>query len=59
MEKVVRKFDSFEAADKADAEWDAALTPQQRIDVVLQLRAQRHPDAAFERLARVYRIERN
>jgi hypothetical protein len=56
VEKVVRKFTSFEEADRADAEWDASLTPEQRIQIVLDLREQRHPNAASEGFARVYRI---
>ena len=41
MEKVARKFSSFEEADRADAEYFRALTPQQRLDIQL---GQKLPD---------------
>ena len=56
MEKVVRVFDSFDAADKADALFDAQLTPAQRIQIVIDLRDLRHPDAAKQGLARISRV---
>jgi hypothetical protein len=58
VEKVVRKFNSFEEADRADADWYASLTPQQRIQIVIDLREQRHPDAASQPMARVLRVTR-
>jgi hypothetical protein len=56
MERTLRVFDSFEEADQADAAWDAALTPAQRIQIVIELRDQRHPDAATQGFARVCRV---
>ena len=56
VEKRVRIFDSFEKADKANAREDMEMTPQQRVNIVLELRNRRHPDAAQQRLARVYRV---
>ncbi len=56
VEKTVRIFDSFKDADQADARADAALTPEQRLKIVLELRDRRHPDAAEQRLARVSRV---
>jgi len=56
VEKRVRKFNSFEEADKANASEDMKMTPEQRVNLVLELRNRRHPDAAQQRLARVYRI---
>ena len=46
MEKVVRIFDSAAKADEADALWDMKLSPDERIQVVIELRNRRHPDAA-------------
>jgi hypothetical protein len=37
MERVVRRFDSFEEADRAEAEYYAALTPAQRLEILLDL----------------------
>lgn len=57
MEKVVRIFRSHEEADLADDEYFRKLTPQQRLDIMLELvwRGRRH-DEAGERLERVFRI---
>ena len=38
MEKVVRKFISFEEAEKADREYYKSLTPAQRVAMALELR---------------------
>jgi hypothetical protein len=58
MEPVVRVFRSHQQADEADREFYASLTPEQRVDIVLQLQNMlRDPnDPASERLAPVYRI---
>ena len=57
MEKVVRIFRSHEEADEADREYFQALTPQQRLDIFLELLWRgRSDDEAGERLERVYRI---
>jgi hypothetical protein len=56
MEKTVRVFSSFAEADEADARWDEQLTASQRVQMVIELRDRRHPDAAKQRLARVCRI---
>ena len=56
MEKVVRKFNSFEEADAAEHETYMRMTPDERMRIVLQLREQTYPDAIKQRLARVYRI---
>jgi len=57
MEKVVRVFGSHQEADQADAEYFRNLTPQQRLDIFLEVlwRGRRNDEAA-ERLERVYRI---
>lgn len=42
-------FNSFDEADRADAARDAALTPHERIQIVLELRERCYPNAASER----------
>ena len=56
MEKVVRKFASFEEADEADALFEASLSPEERLRILIELRDRRHPDAAKQGLARVSRV---
>jgi hypothetical protein len=56
VEKQVRVFSSFREADEADVARDKALTPEERVNITIELRNQRHPDAANQRLARVYRV---
>ena len=59
MEKTVKKFTSFQDADEADAREDAALSPEERLKIVIELRDRRHPDAAQQGLARVVELERS
>ena len=58
MERVVRKFSSFEEADKADREYYRSLTPQQRLEMTFELssRLRESTGEDTQRLARVYRI---
>jgi hypothetical protein len=56
VEKTVRVFASFEDADKADARDDAAMSSEERLNILVALRDRRHPDAAEQRLARVSRV---
>ncbi|HZM03151.1 MAG TPA: hypothetical protein VFC44_09015 [Candidatus Saccharimonadales bacterium] len=56
MEKVIRTFKSFEEADKADAEFYRALTPEQRLDILGELIARVYPDAHKQGIERVCRI---
>ena len=49
-------FASFEAADEAEARHDVAMSPEERLKILIELRDRRHPDAAEQILARVYRI---
>ena len=56
MEKVVRKFNSFEEADAAEHETYMRMTPAERMKILFQLRELMYPDATAQRLARVYRI---
>ncbi len=56
VEKTVKVFASFEDADAADARNDAVMSPEERLNAVIELRDRRHPDAAEQRLARVSRV---
>jgi hypothetical protein len=56
MEKVIRKFASFQEAEAAEIEEDLAMTPEQRVAMVLELQARIYPNAAQQGFARVYRI---
>ncbi len=58
MVRQVQTFSSFEAADLADARYYAALTPQQRLDIVLELADRFWGNSENSgRLARVYRVD--
>jgi len=56
MDKVARTFTSFADADAADAAEDMLLTPEQRIEIVLELQERMNPGASEQGFARVYRI---
>ena len=56
MELVIRKFDSFEAAEPAEIEEDIAMPPEQRIEVLLAIRARLYDHADQQGFARVSRI---
>ncbi len=56
MEKRISAYSSLAEADKADAAKDAALTPKERLEILIELRNRRHPDAAEQRLVRVCRV---
>jgi hypothetical protein len=56
VEKTVRVFASFEDADEADARQDTAMSAEERLNILIELRDRSHPDAAEQRLARVYRV---
>jgi hypothetical protein len=58
MERVAQVFSSFDDADRADDQFYADLTPQERLDLLLDLVA-RHWSAlgaTAERFERVYRV---
>ena len=54
MEKIVRKFHSFEEADNADYEYYRALSGDEKLQLLLDLIMPENPDAAVERSARVH-----
>ena len=58
MELVARRFSSFEEAEKADREFYGSLTPEQRIQMLLELLELVWPDknGSPPRLERVYRV---
>jgi hypothetical protein len=56
VEKTARVFANFEDADEADARYDAAMSSEERLNILIELRDRRHPDAAEQRLARVSRV---
>lgn len=58
MDKVVRIFDRFEDAERADAAYYASLTPHERISILLQLcRTQwGDPDGESARMVHEVRI---
>jgi hypothetical protein len=51
VEKKIRIFRSFEKAYEADIREHAAMTPEERIQIVIELRDRHHPDAAEQGLA--------
>jgi hypothetical protein len=58
MERKVRIFKSFAEAEEADRKYYKSLTPVQRIEILLRLRAQYRPygDELSEKFVRVCRI---
>ncbi|HEX3744766.1 MAG TPA: hypothetical protein VHW09_12575 [Bryobacteraceae bacterium] len=56
MEKTIRLFSGYAAAEAADIDEDLAMTPEQRVAIVFELQARMYPDAAQQGFARVYRI---
>jgi hypothetical protein len=56
VEKKVGIFASLEEADEADARDDAAMSPEERLNILIELRDRRHPEAAEQRMTRVCRI---
>jgi hypothetical protein len=58
MEKVFRVFRSFDEAERADDEYYASLSPQERVDLLLEMiAAYRESLGETEQgLKRVYRV---
>jgi len=58
MERIVAKFSSHQEAERATLEYYRSLTPEQRLDILLELieASRKEGDAASERFERVYRI---
>jgi hypothetical protein len=55
---VLNKFRTFREADAATRDYYRRLSPEERLEILFQLRAMAHKesDAPTGRLARVYRI---
>jgi hypothetical protein len=56
VEKSIRVFSSFPEEDDANVRADMSMTPEERIQIVIELRDRQHPDAAKQGLARVSRV---
>ena len=58
VQKIVQRFDSFAEHDEATRRYYAGLTPQQRLDILLELvfGEQTENDETPRRIQRVYRI---
>ncbi len=58
MDKVAQVFDSLGAADRSDRAYYAALTPGERLDILLDLIARYRESLGetAERFERVYRV---
>ena len=60
MEKVVQRFRTAAEADQADRNYYRSLTPQHRLDIMLEIVYNHHtggkPDADLPRLSRVCRV---
>jgi len=58
IERIVQKFSSHEEAERAEREYYDSLSPEQRVEILLELmnRARDLNDPASQRLERVYRI---
>ncbi|GMW00410.1 MAG: hypothetical protein AMXMBFR84_15470 [Candidatus Hydrogenedentota bacterium] len=55
IEPVIQRFASLQAADVADEAFYRQLTPQQRMDILLEL-IERGTGGTQQRLEKVYRI---
>jgi hypothetical protein len=58
MKPVCAKFRTFSEAEAATRDYYRQLSPEERLEILFQLRAMAHKesDATSGRLARVYRI---
>ena len=58
MKKIVSKFDNFADAERANRKYYHSLTPQERLDILLDLVAAHRKTLgeAGQRFVRVYRI---
>jgi hypothetical protein len=58
MERVAQVFSNFDEAERADDEYYASLTPEHRLDILLEMIEQYRSSlgAPAERFERVHRI---
>jgi hypothetical protein len=57
QDKQVRVFRSFQEAEDADRAFYRSLTPEQRLDILLQLIAQHGPVTRLERVYKIAKFE--
>ncbi len=58
MQKVVHKFKTFAEADKADLDFYRSLTPEQCVDIAIELHNTYYGvEKRLERVARVIKLE--
>jgi hypothetical protein len=59
MERTIRRFDSLSEADAAEDEYYASLTPEERLNILLDLveMHRSNQDEAAEGFAKVYRVD--
>ncbi len=58
MDSSIRRFETLSEADSAEAEYYAALTPEERLNILLELIAMTRSDQDedSQRFERVYRV---
>ncbi len=58
MDRILRTFDQFADADEADWQFYESLSPQERLNMLLEIIAQTVESSgeATERLERIYRV---
>ena len=59
MEKVARTFKSHAEAERADLAYYRSLTPQQRLDLLLEMVSQaisHEPEQGFARVCRIIKL---
>ncbi len=56
MERTLRRFRSFEEAERAEIEEDMKMTPSERVRLLLELVTRVYPNLSEQRLERVCRI---
>jgi hypothetical protein len=57
QDKRVRVFRSFQEAEDADRAFYRSLTPEQRLDILLQLITQHGPVKRLERVYKIVKLE--
>jgi len=58
VQKTVRKFKDFGAAEEADRDFYKKLSPTERLNILLQLSAH-EPERRLERVYRVIKLPRH
>ena len=56
MKRKIKLFKSFQEAEKADIEFYKSLSPQERLDILLELVAQGQTDETAKGFKRVLRV---